>query len=61
MSSAKMLGLQARPALHLSVLTCYARSLQEDMQYRRALVSAVLTVPSRFKQQLGTSYLDDDC
>lgn len=36
-SSAKMLGLQARPALHLSVLTCYARSLQEDMQYRRAL------------------------
>ena len=33
------LGLRGRPELHLNVLLCYADSLFEDLQYRRALVS----------------------
>lgn len=39
LANVSTLGLRGRPELHLSVLFCYADSLFEDVQYRRALVS----------------------
>ena len=38
LANTSTLGLRGRPELHLSVLSCFADSLFEDLQYRRALV-----------------------